>query len=129
MLCARVTVRGAVPCHADIIARHEEIEAQLRADTNLQAWIESVRIETTPLRDPAALRETEGLIGDLFRSVEKARTDPGRRAELAAGFQALREKIPLDVRRMFRTPLTDEAEDFADVVAEAERILAAKVRA
>jgi len=127
LLCVRVLLRGASPCHADLIARRVELEAQVRADSGAHAWIESLRVETSSDRDMAALRSGDDLVGELFRSVERARTDERRRTELAAALSAVREKIPADVRRAFGTPLEGEEESFIEILDDAERILAAKV--
>lgn len=116
-----------VAYHAELINRRIELEAQLRSDAvAYDAWVEGLRIETTSTRDLAELQTRDDLLGELFRSVSRARTDPGFCAHLAATLTPLREKLPADVLLMFNTPLGDD-DAFNAVIDDAERLLIAKV--
>jgi DNA repair exonuclease SbcCD nuclease subunit len=96
-LCAvRLHLRGACRAHADVIARPEQVQSEVRAlgfDWQDELWIESVRLETRPLVPYAELRAQEGFVGDLLRQVAAARADETALRALANELLLLKEKV------------------------------------
>ena len=121
-LAVRVTLFGASPAHGELFG----LEAQLRAEilglaTGMgtdRVWIEKVKVKTQPLQTPEMLAERSDSLADLQTLFSQAASDPGFLAGLAAEFQPLVVKLPLDVINAMPELKAIRAGDFAEVLDE-----------
>lgn len=130
-LCLRVSFTGATIANADLRARDEvdDLRAELtRMAGKNAAWIESVRVRTTPLRLLAELRVGGGLVGELLSAFEEVRMPEGAlRARLSEALRVLQAKIPGEVASgAYGTKLT-EGEGLDRAIEEAEALLRGKI--
>jgi DNA repair protein SbcD/Mre11 len=96
LLAARLTLTGATAAHGHIAAKQALVENQLRADaiaTWDDVWLEKIALRTRPPVDVAALRASEGFVGELLRALADARRDPDLQASLRAELQPLVDKL------------------------------------
>jgi DNA repair protein SbcD/Mre11 len=124
-LCLRVSLLGATSADAEL--RTAEANSDLRAELTAVArregaWIESVRLRTTPSRSSAEIRSRGDLIGDLFSAFNQARSDQSLRSRLSDELRALQAKIPTEVVQTYHTRF-DDGEGLDMVLDEAEALL------
>jgi len=107
LLACRIELVGCAAVHGELKARIDDLRQQAIGITLLDgggtAWIEKVKVLTTPAADAAALAERQDALGELFRALPEAAEDEVFKAELTAIFHDLRSALPHKVR--------DEAED------------------
>lgn len=129
ILAARVLVRGATSAHVALQAEPDRYVAEVRAAANDVGgvWVEKVRFETRTPLDLARMREREGAVGELARSLHALRSDPEGLAELLAELKDLRAKLPPEVREGDGALRLDDPETLVPVLDDVEQILFARL--
>jgi hypothetical protein len=93
-----VEISGACRAHGELIADAQAMTAQLRAAaidaSDGQAWIEKVKLRTSPLRDASARGLAAGPIEEMRRYLGELRCDHGQLAELSAELADFYRKLP-----------------------------------
>ncbi|MFZ4536327.1 metallophosphoesterase family protein [Propionivibrio sp.] len=97
-MAVRVVLNGRSTAHGDLFGN----EAQLRAEilslaaslAGDRAWIEKVRVETTPVFDAAAVRARADAIADLQSLLDLAPADPALLAALTEELRYLADITP-----------------------------------
>jgi DNA repair exonuclease SbcCD nuclease subunit len=96
LVAARLTVTGAVRAHADLVAKREQVENELRARALEFAdalWLERIEVLTRPELPFEELSASEGFVGDVLRALAEAKRDPALAVELAGQLQPLVDKL------------------------------------
>ncbi|MDO9707517.1 metallophosphoesterase family protein [Paracraurococcus lichenis] len=121
---ARVTLRGATPLHAALLADAEQLAAECR-NAALAAggtlWVEALKLRTRPARTAE-----EGALRPLREAFAAALDEPARMTGLLQEFESLRRKLPSHAQEGLDLP-ADEAALRAlaeDAWAEAARAIA-----
>ena len=89
----RYRLVGGGPLHTDL--QRDGVAQELEHELGKVFDLESLRVATGPEIDRAQLLETEPLVGDFLRLVERAGNDPAYRDHLARGLQPLFRKKDL----------------------------------
>ena len=121
VLCVRLTFVGATAVHHELMADRDVHEVNLRSQLAGTAWIERLRIRTTPVIDLKAVKERDDVPGALFRAIDALQDDPGNPLILDA-LKSLKEKIPADIVDTYGTRLTSD-EFVHEALAGAQRVL------
>jgi DNA repair exonuclease SbcCD nuclease subunit len=102
-MAVRVTLVGATALHNQLVARREPLQDDVRAigfRLSDDCWVEQVKVKTTLLQRPAApLLPAESL--DVDTLLQQAANDPGFVADLAELAEAVKGKLPKDLREGF----------------------------
>jgi exonuclease SbcD len=111
ILAVRLTVTGASPAHAQLVADPDAWENDLRAaasEAGAQVWLEKVALDTRLPLDLEALRGQDDPVGDLARYLRDLQQDPAALADLGQSLEDLRRKLPAEYRQL------DDALDLED---------------
>jgi len=99
-LAVRITLAGASPVHARLVAQRETIENEARAlgfQISGDCWVERVKIATeAPPRARAPVAEPDAL--DIDGLLAAAAADPEFAAAVAQIMASVAEKLPRDLR-------------------------------
>jgi exonuclease SbcD len=126
-LAVRVILSGSCQAHGQLMSAPEEWGNQVRAIgldlSGGNLWIEKAVIRTSPQQttDPTLL--TDGPIGALRSYLSELRTNDSQLLELASELDALRRKLPAELKRG-PNPLTfDDPKQLRAVLDEIEPML------
>lgn len=103
LLVIRVELTGAAGLHEELHRRGERLEADLRAITVAQgpgAWLERMRIKTTPPAEPRPANtaaELEGPLESLAATVAQCRSDPDAGQWIQQQLDPLIKKLPVEL--------------------------------
>jgi hypothetical protein len=102
-MAVRVTLVGATALHNQFVARREPLQDDVRASgfrLSDDCWVEQVKVKTALRRRSAApLLPAERL--DVDTLLEQAANDPGFAADLAELAEAMKARLPKDLRDGF----------------------------
>ncbi|MET0341073.1 MAG: DNA repair exonuclease [Polyangiales bacterium] len=101
-LCARVALTGRTPAHGALLADPERTRALVQSRANEiqggDAWVESVRFETSLPIDLDALAQREDSIGQVVRALSVLETDADARGALLAELSEVERALPYELR-------------------------------
>ena len=99
-IAARITIVGRSSLHAVLSADPERWLAEMRrvASDVGDIWLERLDIATSARIELAELRTLGGPMGQLARSLEALRQDPGELSELCQELAELERRIPRELR-------------------------------
>lgn len=107
-LAVRVVLSGACPAHAALSADPEAVRSEIRARaedvSSGRAWVEKVKLRTTPQVDVAALAASDTPQGDLLRYLDDLAVDADAFAQL--GLDAELTDVRAKVRSVPGTDVT-----------------------
>jgi hypothetical protein len=120
-LAVRLTLAGATPLHARLVARKQQFQADAQSVGFAIAgdcWVEQLRIASrSPVRPQPLAAEPDGL--DLDALLDQASRQPAFDDKLAELMRAVAEKLPRDLRaempaedRQFRDRIKESARDY-----------------
>ncbi len=95
----RVELSGPCPAHMDLVARQEELVAQLRADVQgrfgQRVWLEKIRFRTQPPREDMAWDEPGGPLEAIAEVVAEYRAQPEKLEQVLAdkAIRSLKNKL------------------------------------
>jgi exonuclease SbcD len=126
LLAARVRVRGASPAHADLVRLGARFDWEVRSlageVAGEAAWIEQVKLRTTPERSLSA--GGDDVFAELVRSLQSTLADDDALAGLGAELASLAEKLPPALRAEW-DPTSPEV--VRELVADLEHRLPARL--
>jgi len=101
VLGVRVELVGRTPLHARLLADDaflNNVQALAQDVSSDELWIEKVQVHTAGEARSQHAAIEEGAISELLNAIAAQRDDPAVLAELAAGLEELRSKLPAEVR-------------------------------
>lgn len=125
-LVIRVVLRGRTAAHAVLHAEHVHWVNEIRAlanDVDGNVWIEKVKLETEPLLDQVSGVGRDDALGALEGTMRALRQDEAGLAELLAGFNELRHKLPPEVRSGEEGLVLEDPAWLIDALDEVEQLL------
>ena len=100
-LIARVEIAGSSPAHTDLAAYRErwinDIKSVAVDISGDRIWIEKVKFRTTSPKDIETGAHAEGPIGELWRYLDKLRSDPEQLIEIGETLKEITRKLPREV--------------------------------
>lgn len=125
VLATRIEIVGQTNAHVSLLKQTERLKAQLRLDSLVAGgvYVEDVRVRTTL----PALTATRGLSEDAFLQLTE---NLGRRARRAASDEESEEfagRLKLGLDAVPIELLRDQLLDLPDILADAERLLVARL--
>jgi len=97
-LAVRVVLNGRSAAHGDLFGSEAQLRAEILALSATlagdRAWIEKVRVETTPALDAAAVRARSDAISDLQSLLDQAPTDASLLSSLTGELRLLADRTP-----------------------------------
>ncbi len=126
---ARVELRGATDLHARIAADPEHLKEAVRSTAMAhfgdRAWIEKIKVKTTPhiqsAADPGPLRELSALVGALT-------TDDDGLLALGRELAGLFQKLPPDYRQGDASVRPEDPQQMRELVEQAHALLAQRLK-
>ncbi len=101
LLVVRVELAGPTSLHSQLHRRHAHLKASLRATTvnygGEQAWLEAVRLATSPPQDDVGIADLDGPMESLAFIVDELRRDPDAGALVEHELRSLLKKLPPEV--------------------------------
>ena len=99
LLVVRVELVGASALHSELHRQHNNLQAALRATCVAhggdQAWLESLRVKTSALANPAIDQlQLEGPMESLHAVIEELKSDPQLAAVIEDELRSLTKKLP-----------------------------------
>jgi DNA repair exonuclease SbcCD nuclease subunit len=98
LIAARVTVTGACDAHASLCAQQDNLLANLRTslfdEFGGRAWLEKLKLKTSPNIDLDAVAGRDDAVGQLLRSIRNVGVDQELMLELLSQFQDLKDRLP-----------------------------------
>ena len=95
--CARVTISGRCPVHGRLLEDPETVVANIKATaaeiSGGKAWIEKVKIKTSPEIDLGQLAESDTPQGELLRYMEELESSQDPFGQLDVDFSSLKAKL------------------------------------
>jgi hypothetical protein len=126
LLAARITVSGSCSAHRELTLAPERWVNEVRATvTDLsggRAWVERVRLRTSPAVDENELRRGEGPVADLLRFFDAVRDDEDSLEDLAGELRDLHAKLAPSLLDSHELDLAG-AGTIGEVLDEARRML------
>jgi exonuclease SbcD len=100
-LIARVEIAGSSPAHADLAAYRErwinDIKSVAVDISGDRIWIEKVKFRTASPKDIETGAHAEGPIGELWRYLDKLRSDPDQLTGIGETLKEITRKLPREV--------------------------------
>lgn len=128
----RVSIVGACRAHADIYSDQERWINEIRTavtDVGLDnVWVEKIIIGTRDLVAPEELLHQPGPLSELLRMLRALPEDNAAIAELAAEFQELGSKLPLEVKQGAESIDPGDHDQLRDVLREVEQLLLVRLQ-
>jgi len=97
-MAVRVVLNGRTAAHGDLFGSESQLRAEILAiSASLagdRAWIEKVRVETTPAFDAASVLERADAIADLQSLLDHAPSDPALLASLTEDLRFIVDRTP-----------------------------------
>lgn len=97
-MAVRVVLTGRSAAHGDLFGSEAQLRAEILALSATlagdRAWIEKVRVETTPAFDAAAVLARADAIADLQSLLDQAPSDPALLAALTEDLRYLADRTP-----------------------------------
>ncbi len=102
LLACRIEIGGRTATHAELACSEENLLNEARSIAvglgDEAAWVEKVKVRTTPETDPQTLAEREDAVGELLRILASGNTDTGLLDRLRDDLGDLVRKLPEAVR-------------------------------
>lgn len=123
----RVRLQGSTDIHDDLAGDPEHWTQEIRgcafAVSGTEVWVEKVRFETHPLRDPSIDDFESGPMAELLSCMEEIQDDEGLLKELSGELEALSRKLPADLSRGEHAVIPTDADALKAVLKEVQPIL------
>ena len=132
-LAVRVQVRGASRAHESLAAEPARWTNEIRAIASDIAagcaWIEKVKLETSPALDLDSTRWAEGPLGELSEYVAQLQADPADCARLADELADLKRKLPAVLKEGDDRIDLEDPKLLVDALRHVEPMLLGRLRA
>ena len=101
VLGVRVELVGHTPLHARLLANDDflgNVQALAQDVSSDELWIEKLQVHTSSEAQAHAAGVDQDALSELLSAIAAQRDDPALLAELSAGLEELRSKLPAEVR-------------------------------
>jgi hypothetical protein len=126
LLAARLKVVGSCKAHEELSADPSKWINELRAvatdESGGNVWLEKVQLTTGAQIDLAEAQKRQDPVGDLLRFVQELASKDGLGA-LAAKLEALREKLPVELRQGEMSLNLDKPERLRQILEDVQQLL------
>ena len=126
LLAARLKVVGCCKAHQELSADPAKWINELRAmatdEGGGDVWLEKVQLSTGEQIDLAEAQKRQDPVGDLLRFVRELGNEDGL-ASLATELEALREKLPVELRQGAMSLNLDKPETLREVLEDVQQLL------
>ncbi len=131
LLALRVIVEGESPIHNEISSDPIGFTNQLRSlttDSGEDAWLEAVKIKTSPLRNEEQEFDPEGPIAEIHKIVESLASDEKLKREVEDILEPIIQKLPSELLGGGHLPGFQTPEDLKTVLGQVLPNLLVRIR-